>query len=164
MFNTLIKRMRYGHFSREKQKAFFEDLSTLVEGGVPVSQAVETMRQVSEGITERVATHIMRCISQGKQLADGMQGWFSCPLVEIIRAGEVSGILAKTLKAAAYPFSQQTNAINSFFGTMVYPLLVVIAAACFMETLGLLISNGAVLKKSLSIMHREAAPYLSWHN
>lgn len=248
MFDRMIKRLRYGYFSREKQKAFLEDLSTLVEDGVPVSQAIETIRQVSDGITERVASRIANSIAQGKQLADGMQGWFSRPLVEIIRAGEISGTLAKTLKAATYSFSQQTDAAKSFFSTMAYPLLVLIAAflmivfirhsvldsfaairpiaqwpdigqnlyrlgfltehwwwlvliifiaviymasrflqqftgdwrtrvdslplvslyrdmtaARFMETLGLLISNGVVLKKALSIMHREAAPYLSWH-
>lgn len=248
MVDALLKRFRYGYFSHAKQKAFLEDLSTLVEDGVPVSQAIETIRQVSDGITERVATRITNSLAQGKQLADGMQSWFSRPLVETIRAGEISGTLAKTLKTAAYSFSQQTDAIKSFLTTLIYPLLVLTAAfllivfikhsvldsfaaiqpiaqwpdigqdlyrlgfliehwwwlaillvvmliyftfyflqqftgdmrsridnililslyrdmtaARFMETLGLLISNGVVLKKALSIMHREAAPYLSWH-
>lgn len=248
MFDVLKKRIRYGYFSREKQKAFLEDLSTLVADGVPASQAIETIRQVSDGITERVAMSISRSLSQGKGLADGMQGWFSRPLVEIIRAGETSGTLEKTLKAAAESFTQQTDAMKSFLGTLAYPLLVLtaaflmivfikhsvldsfaairpiaewpdvgqslyrlgflterywwlvllligfivfmlarllqqftgewrtrldelplislyrdMAAARFMETLGLLISNGVVLKTALSIMHREAAPYLSWH-
>ena len=32
-----------------------------------------------------------------------------------------------------------------------------------METLGLLISNGVVLKQALKIMHSNANPYLAWH-
>ncbi len=47
-----------------------------------------------------------------------------------------------------------------------FPLLSLyrdIVAARFMETLGLLISNGIVLKQALSVMHNESSPYLSWH-
>lgn len=36
-------------------------------------------------------------------------------------------------------------------------------AARFMVTLGLLISNGIVLKKALDILHKDAPPYLAWH-
>lgn len=36
-------------------------------------------------------------------------------------------------------------------------------AARFMETLGLLVGNGVVFKKSLSLMRKQAAPYLSYH-
>lgn len=38
-----------------------------------------------------------------------------------------------------------------------------LTAARFMETLGLLVTNGISLKKSLAIMHQHAQPYLSWH-
>jgi type II secretory pathway component PulF len=36
-------------------------------------------------------------------------------------------------------------------------------AARFMETLGLLLSNGVVIKQALSTMQYDASPYLSWH-
>ena len=248
MFEDFQKRLRHLRFSRKQQQAFLEDLSTLVDDGVSVSQAIDTILQVSEGSMKQVAFQITRGIAQGKQLADGMRGWFARPLVEIIRSGEISGTLAKTLKSAAFSFSEQTNALGAFISSLVYPILVGvlafvmvvfvkhsvlesfanikpitkwpdigktlyrfgyliqhwwwlvvlivvtavyfisrllqqltgdirsfiddfpfitlyrdITAARFMETLGLLISNGVVLKKALSIMHREAAPYLSWH-
>ena len=127
MFNALRKRLRYGYFSHEKQKAFLEDLHMLVEDGVPVSQAIETIRQVSHGVTEHVATRIVNTIAQGKQLADGMQGWFPRTLVEIIRAGEISGTLTKALKSAAYTFSQRTNAAKNFFTVMIHPLFTTVA-------------------------------------
>ncbi|MCD6056266.1 MAG: tcpE [Gammaproteobacteria bacterium] len=38
-----------------------------------------------------------------------------------------------------------------------------ISAARFMETLGLLTSNGVVFKKALSIMQQGASPYSGWH-
>lgn len=248
MFDFLTRRLHYSYFLRDKQKNFLEDLRALVSDGVPLNQAINTICKVSDGITERVAIHIAHCIAQGKQLADGMQGWFARSLVEVIRSGEESGNLTKTLNAATYSISQQINTMKSFLGLMVYPVLILVAAflmmifirhsvldnfaairpiaewpnigkslyrieflverwwwlvivmivfiislasrllqqltgkirtsidelpviclyrdmtaAHFMETLGLLISNGVVLKKALSIMHREAVPYLSWH-
>lgn len=38
-----------------------------------------------------------------------------------------------------------------------------LTAARFMETLGLLVTNGVSLRESLQIIHRHAQPYLSWH-
>jgi len=38
-----------------------------------------------------------------------------------------------------------------------------LAAARFMETLGLLVTNGVPLQKALQIIHKNAQPYLSWH-
>lgn len=38
-----------------------------------------------------------------------------------------------------------------------------LTAARFMETLGLLVTNGVSLKKALQIMSRTAEPYLAWH-
>lgn len=248
MFESLSKGLRYGYFSREKQKMFLEDLSLLVDDGVPINVAVMTIRKVSEGIIKRVAISITRSIAQGRQLADGMQGWFARPLVEVIRAGEVGGTLAKTLKAASVSVGQQHDAIKCLVSALLYPVLVLMAslgllvlvchlvldsfvairplsqwpqvgqyiyfmgyfieswswlvvlclflvaycycwllqtftgplrsyfdrlpmvnlycemlAACLMETLGLLLSNGVILKDALSIMHRESCPYLSWH-
>ncbi|MBB72635.1 MAG: hypothetical protein CMF50_09585 [Legionellales bacterium] len=38
-----------------------------------------------------------------------------------------------------------------------------LTAARFMETMGLLISNGVVFKQALQILHNRASPYLAWH-
>lgn len=38
-----------------------------------------------------------------------------------------------------------------------------LAAANFMKTLGLLVTNGVMLKEAFQIMHQNAEPYLSWH-
>ncbi len=38
-----------------------------------------------------------------------------------------------------------------------------LTAARFMETLGLLINNGVVLKEAFTILNRSAPPYLAWH-
>jgi type II secretory pathway component PulF len=248
MFPKINQQWYKLQFGRKQQQAFLEDLSSLMNDGVAVNQAIETIRDVSSGIMQRVAAHIANQIAQGKLLADGMQGWFKRPLVEIIRTGENSGTLTTTLTAATRSFSQQSSAITALINALLYPLTVVLlalgvsvfiknsvlisfakikpvaqwpsvgqtlfyigeitqtwwwlvllliivifiliaklmrdftgdlrhridnlpllslyrdsVAARFMETLGLLITNGVVFKKALNIIQMEASPYLAWH-
>lgn len=248
MYNKFRQYFNQLQFTRKQQKAFLEDLASLINDGVPLNQAIETIRDVSTGITQYIAAHIAHQIAQGKLLADGMNGWFKRPLVEIIRAGENSGTLTRTLAAATQSFAQQSNAIAALLNALFYPLTVVLlalgvsvfiknsvlisfakikpvstwpsvgqslfylgditqtwwwlillllitaailiakllrdytgefrfaldkfpllslyrdsVAARFMETLGLLISNGVVLKKALNILQMEASAYLAWH-
>lgn len=248
MFSKLQHSWQYVQFTRKYQQAFLEDLCSLIKDGVPASQAIETIREITTGITQQVASQISQAIAQGRPLADGMQGWFSRPLVEIIRTGENSGTLITSFESATHLLSQQTNAVVTLLNSITYPLtvlllalgvtvfikstvltnfaaikpfsqwpdigqnlyrlgeiiqdcwwLIIIAitallvlftrllrtltgdlratidklplfslyrdttAARFMETLGLLISNGVVLKKALSTMQLEADHYLHWH-
>jgi len=57
-----------------------------------------------------------------------------------------------------------TGKIRQYVDVMpVLSLYRAFAAARFMETLGLLLANGVVLKKALFILQREASPYLLYH-
>jgi type II secretory pathway component PulF len=235
-------------FTRKRQVIFLEDLCSLVDDGVPVSQAIETISEISEGVNKKVAQHIGRCLAEGQLLADGMQGFFNHAIVEVVRAGENGGNLPASLRAALESFSEHANAFSVVINSLVYPSCVIVlalivvvfiknavlvnfaqikpvyswpetgrnlyflavlierwwwllllmligaifvlrrilqrltgeprrlldsfpllslyremVAARFMETLGLLISNGIVLKQALSVMHNEGSPYLSWH-
>ena len=235
-------------FSRKQQLSFLEDLNSLVRDGVSVSQAIDTIREISTGITKQIATHISTYLAQGQLLADGMRNYFYQPIVEIIRAGENSGTLPSTLESAIQSLSRQSRAIFSFINSIAYPCAVIVlalavtvfiknsvlenfikikpieqwpsvgrflydialfaqhgwlfailflfliiyliqmllrnftrksrhfldnlpllslyrdtVAARFMETLGLLLSNGITIKQALSILQTNTTPYLSWH-
>lgn len=236
-------------FTRAEQQAFLEDLYSLVDDGVPVNAAIETIRDIyDDDVAAVVASDIAANIAQGQLLADGMSHWFARPIVEIIRAGENGGTLADSLQAALLSFQEYNSVIATVLHAVTYPFAVVImalvmtvvikdsvlesfikiqpvadwppigqqlyglatltahwwwlmiitvvgaallmaqllrqltgpwrtaidqfpllslyrqiTAARFMETLGLLITNGIVLKDALAIMQRDAAPYLAWH-
>lgn len=247
-WQPLIQRWHRLQFTRKYQQAFLEDLASLIEDGVPASQAIDVIISVSAGITKRVAESISLSITKGQSLADGMQAWFSHPVVEVIRVGESNGALPQTLRAAASSYTQYASTLNAFLTSVLYPLSVVVLAlgitvfiknsvlhsfleikplatwpevgrnlykigatvqsgwwlilltvilliviinnilknvtgevrrwiddipvlslyrdslaARFMETLGLLIANGVVIRQALSTMQYDASPYLSWH-
>src|SRR3990172_13138321 len=115
-------------FARRQQQAFLEDLCSLIKDGVPINQAIETIRDISSVITKRVAANSANQIAQGKLLANGMQGWFKRPLVEVVRAGESSGRLTATLTSATQSFSKQSHAVTGLINGLLYPLTVVILA------------------------------------
>lgn len=235
-------------FTRGQQQAFLEDFSSLIEDGVPATQAIQTIGQIVKGSQYDVAMSIQQKISEGKLIADGMQGWFPQPIIEIIRAGEEGGTLALSMMAASRALSQESKAMTAFLSAITYPLTVLVMglavavfikhsvfvnfadikpvdqwpangqvlmnvagfvenwwwaiilliialiiiiarvlrdvtgptrtfldslplfslyrdvmAARFMETLGLLLTNGIVLKKALTIMRQKATSYVAWH-
>ena len=235
-------------FAKKQQQAFLEDLCSLIDDGVTVSAAVDTIKQISKGIIQEVATTISTAIAEGKLLADGMQQWFSPTIVEIVRAGETSGTLSTALRSAVESFQRSVDVISVIINSMLYPVIVFLlslvmtviikdtvltnfasikpvsqwpsvgqnlfqigsivqvwwwfilivlillgigiryvlqqytaelryridkvpllslyrsaVAARFMETLGLLIHNGVVLKKALQVMHDGSCPYLKSH-
>ena len=119
MFAQFLKKLQTFQFTSKQQQAFLEDLAALVKDGVPVNRAVETIGQISKGIGRDVATEIAAAISRGQLLAEGMQGWFSPSIVEIVRAGENSGNLAETIERASLSLGQQTNAVGTIIAALV---------------------------------------------
>lgn len=94
---------------------------------------------------------------QGQQLmalASFLENWWW--LVVVVILAVIVG-LAYILHNAV---GETRKVIDSFPGFKLYRQ---IAAARFMETLGLLISNGVVFKQSLKILQHKASPYLGWH-
>ena len=248
MWDRIEQKWHQLQFNRKLQQAFLEDVALLVEDGVSVTKAIDTLVKVATGPTKVVAGVAAEAIGKGKLLADGLVGWFNPAIIEIIRAGELGGDLARSLRAAANSLTQTNSIWSILINSLAYPvvvlglalgltvflkysvlssfatirpvaqwpavgqnlyhlasivehawwvvllimvLLVILthrvlhnatgpgrrfidkmpllsfyrdaAAARVMETLGLLITNGVMLKKALEIMQRDAEPYLAWH-
>lgn len=248
MYTSLKKYLAHFQFGRSKQLAFLEDLSALVDDGVSVTQAIDTIYRINEGIPKTVAHEVLQGIAAGKLLADSMAPWFPYSIIEVIRAGELGGTLSKALQATAGAFAERVNVIGILVKALLYPIVVFLlalivivfiknyalitfaavkpvsswpligrelfqlalmterwwwffmlmslcaifllvrllhsfigpsrklidqfpllelyremTAARFMQTLGLLIANGVVLKKALATMYQQASPYLAWH-
>ncbi|MBX9705582.1 MAG: type II secretion system F family protein [Gammaproteobacteria bacterium] len=235
-------------FGTTEQQAFLEDLATLVDDGVPANKAIAVIGRVEKGPKRNVADYIGMKIAQGKAIADGMGGWFSPAVIELVRAGEQGGTLGQNIRMAAESMGKKSETFASLASSLTYPLVVLIAgcgvliymnhsvfpqfesikpiadwpsngqnlvaianflqdwwylvvagligfavaagmavrnlvgetraaldkiygftiyrqlaAARFMETMGLLIANGVVFKQALKILEQQASPYLSWH-
>lgn len=235
-------------FGLNIQRAFLEDVLSLLQDGLSVNQAVDAMRSIATGLKREAADSISYALASGQGMAAGMTGWFSSVYVEIINAGESTGVLTEALEACASAARRQDFSVGVWLSSLLYPLMVVTAAlgvvvfvkntvlarfteiksvslwpmisqnlfylatwvergwllalvslvllvmltiyalrnttgvvrswldltpifnlyrqfsaARLMRTLGLLLNNGIMLKRALSIMRVEAKPYLAWH-
>lgn len=248
MVAQVLQKIKYYGFTPKQQQAFLEDIATLIEDGVQAKQAIEVIAKEGLGLSVDVANSILAKLASGQYLADGLEGWYPYHIVELVRAGEQSGNLAKTMKVASETLSQKNLTIASIISSLTYPIIVICAglavsvfinhsifdnyraitpiahwpkigrdvaamanfvqywwwlvlifilvsivamvkflrnyvgdgreyidnlplislyrkiiAARFMQTLGILISNGVVFKKALHILQYSASPYLAWH-
>jgi toxin coregulated pilus biosynthesis protein E len=116
-------------FTKAKQRAFLEDVCALIADGVPAQQAINVIFKVSTGPVKEAAQAILIAVAQGRRIAEGMEGWFPRPIVEIIRNGEEGGSLAATLLTAVRTLSEQISVTSTLFASTTYPL-VVLGLAC----------------------------------
>ena len=113
-------------FGAKAQLAFIEDLFALISDGIPPNRAIEMMAQVTTGLTRDVALSISQKISEGQALAEGMRGWFSPNIIEIIRVGEEGGALVDVMKSAISALTQRTGTLSALISAVSYPLLVIV--------------------------------------
>lgn len=245
---NIEKRLNRLLFSRSEQQAFLEDVANLIKDGVPAPQAIATVQELSKGPTREAAKDILKTISEGQRISDGLAYWFPPSIVEVIRAGEQGGVLTQTLTTAVEFLKHRSSALSSLLTSLVYPITVLImglvvsvflkhsvfenfaaikpvntwpangkllmylstfvehwwwlmafiiiaiiigirqtltkitgdirkiidtipmlslyrdyAAARFMETLGLLLTNRVGFKQALSVIQHNATRYVAWH-
>src|SRR3990167_10759635 len=106
-------------FSAKEQQAFLEDISVLVNDGVTPAYAIDMFSKISKNdVTRSVAKSMSLKIAEGKGMAEGMVGWFSVPIVELVRAGEQGGTLGDTLAFAAKTLGASNSIVSSFISAL----------------------------------------------
>jgi len=116
---------------RRRDVLFFtQELSTLLNAGVPLDRAL----QIAGELTERpgfrlVILDVLRVLKGGKSLADSLAThpeYFSKLYINIVRAGEASGALG-TVFTRLTEFERTRDDLRGYIiGAMVYPTLLVL--------------------------------------
>lgn len=115
---------------------FGEQLSTLINGGVPLVRSVSLLGDNAENAALRFClTQIAKDLSTGSSLSKAMEKHpkvFDSLWVQLVAAGEASGQLPKTLRQVT-AYTQQTEATGSKIVTaLMYP------AILFLMSIGVL--------------------------
>lgn len=122
-FTTKLERFL---FSSKDKQSFLEDLSTLIEDGLPATKAVTVIDELSEGAAKKLTQSILAKISQGKSFVEGMEGWFPIAVLELIRAGEQGGTLAQNIRSAAESMGRSNEVMGVLIGSLTYPIIVLV--------------------------------------
>lgn len=128
MFKEITQYFHRLSFNRVKQQAFLEDASSLIADGVSAQQTFATIQNIYPDIEKEVAGDILKSLSEGKYIADGMDGWFPDHIIAIVRSGEDSGTLVSTMHAAAVALMQGVSVFSSLASSLTYPLIVLLLA------------------------------------
>lgn len=148
-YTVMLERLLFG---AKEQQGYLEDLSTLVEDGVPANKAVDVLFRIGKGSLKTLSGHIMNSVAQGRPIADGLTGWMPQHIVELIRAGEQGGTLAQNMRVAAETLGRKNEVLGALFSALTYPIVVLITG----------ISVMIYLKGSVFLQFEKIKPISEW--
>ena len=127
--NLLARRNKIG----QKQVGFFtEQLSTLLNSGMPLDRSLSVMLELSDD--EKLATMIEQIrdkVRGGGSLSDAMEeqhGVFSTMYTNMVRAGELGGTLEVSLKRLSDYLKRSKELRDAVVSAMIYPAILLVLA------------------------------------
>src|SRR5437660_1596037 len=111
---------------RRKDILFFtQELSTLLNAGVPVDRALQITAELTEkGAFRPIVLDVIRVLKGGKSLADSLAthpAYFSELYINMVRAGEASGSLSQIFERLA-EFERTRDDLRGYIvSSLIYP-------------------------------------------
>lgn len=119
------------HFSLSDKMMFCEELSTLINAGVPLTQAINIIKeQSSKGTTRKITENLLKDIEGGQSLSEALEKqsrYFSPVFINMVRTGEAGGTLDETLKDLAIQTQKDHELVAQIKGAMTYPAVILVA-------------------------------------
>jgi general secretion pathway protein F len=128
-----LKLPGFGRGRRRDVLFFTQELSTLLNAGVPLDRSLSITSELTERpVFRAIVADVLRVLKGGKSLADSLATkpeYFSELYVNMVRAGEASGSLAAVFERLA-EFERTRDDLRSYIvSSMVYPALLAIVGA-----------------------------------
>ena len=130
-------RRRRGRTRRVKTEEivmFVRQLATMVDAGLPLLQALQTLEEQSEqGGFKDVMHSLSDDVTRGQSFSEALSNHprvFDKLFVSMVRAGETGGFLAEILERLASHMEEAESLRRKVKSAMMYPLVVSILAVC----------------------------------
>lgn len=125
------KRLSMGKKVKIKDLVIFtRELSTMINAGVPLPRALETLANQTENkYFKTVLASVNHDVESGQQLADAMEKFpdvFSEVYVNMVKAGEAGGILDEIMKRLATQVEKDSTIKNKVRAAMAYPVVIMV--------------------------------------
>jgi general secretion pathway protein F len=123
-----LKLPTFGKGGKRRDVLFFtQELSTLLNAGVPLDRALSITAELTERASFRaIVLDVLRVLKSGKSLADSLgthRDYFSDLYTNMVRAGEASGSLAAIFERLA-EFERTSDDLRGYIiSSMIYPAL-----------------------------------------
>lgn len=113
--------------SRSEMASFIRELATAVEAGLPLIQALRTIRGSGRSQKQKaMLSHVIHQVESGKSLAESTSSWgkpFSDLTVNLMHAGEASGRLGEVLDQSANLLDRDVKLRRSLLAATLYPII-----------------------------------------
>lgn len=114
-------------FGAKELMNFTKQLSTMIEAGVPLLQALEILyRSEKNAVLKLSIKKIAQDVGEGKTIAEAMsaQQGFDKLYVNLVKAGEAGGILDSILKKLSTQMEKIEKTKSQIKSAMMYPIIV----------------------------------------
>jgi type IV pilus assembly protein PilC len=130
-FRFLERLKKIGHIPAGEKVLFAEELSALINAGVPIAQALSILeKQTSNKKFKETLADLSRDVTGGLSLSTALEKHpkvFSPVFVHMTRAGEVGGTLDEALNNLAEQLAKDHELIAKIRGAMIYPVVIFVA-------------------------------------
>lgn len=109
---------------------FTRQLSTMINAGLPLASALSILEEQSQSEMARLVGNLLKDVEGGLSFSEALEKHpsnFSRIYTQLVRAGEVGGVLDKVLDRLAITMEKEKDFKAKTKGAMVYPIIIVIA-------------------------------------
>jgi type IV pilus assembly protein PilC len=114
--------------SNKDRVIFTRQLATMINAGLPLAQSLNTVEeQTSNKALKQIIGGVVGDVNGGAALADSFAKYpkvFNQVFIALVRAGETSGTLDKSLERLADQQEHDADMLSKIKGAMVYPMIV----------------------------------------
>ncbi len=108
---------------------FTRQLSTMINAGLPITEALLILRSQSKGSIQKVVAQILADVEAGESLSDSMKKHpkvFSKTYIALVKSGEVGGVMDQVLLRLADTLEKQQEFSGKVKGALIYPAIIIV--------------------------------------
>lgn len=109
---------------------FTRQLSTMVNAGLPLTEALVILRSQSRGQMQKMVSQLLSEVEGGSAFSAALQKQgkvFSTTFIALIKSGELGGVLDEVLVKLADNMEKQQEFNGKVKGALIYPIIIIIA-------------------------------------
>lgn len=107
---------------------FTRQLSTMINAGLPITEAILILRTQSKGSMQKIVAQILADIEAGDSFSGSLSKHpkiFSRTYIALVKSGEVGGVMDAVLLRLADNMEKQQEFGNRVKGAMIYPAIII---------------------------------------
>ena len=125
---SIIRRLRE-RITPSDVSTFTRQLSTMINAGLPITEALLILRSQSKGSMQKIVAQILADVEAGDSFSNSLSRHpkiFSRTFIALVKSGEVGGVMDAVLLRLADDLEKQQEFGSRVKGALIYPAIIVV--------------------------------------